>query len=87
VDLVVKLAEHGLIHGDFNEFNLMVSEEEEVTIIDFPQMVSTNHVHATELFDRDVTCLQDFFAKKFNLSFESKPELKQDIGRVIDLDA
>jgi len=28
IDLVIKLAEHGLIHGDFNEFNLMIDDEE-----------------------------------------------------------
>ena len=33
---IIKLAEHGLVHGDFNEFNLMISEEEDVTVIDFP---------------------------------------------------
>jgi RIO kinase 2 len=36
VDMIIRFAEHGLVHGDFNEFNLMVSEEEEVTVIDFP---------------------------------------------------
>jgi len=28
IDLVIKLAEHGLIHGDFNEFNLMIDDDE-----------------------------------------------------------
>jgi RIO kinase 2 len=46
--LIVKLAEHGLIHGDFNEFNLLISDEEEITMIDFPQMVSTDHPNAKE---------------------------------------
>jgi RIO kinase 2 len=36
IDIIIRLAEHGLVHGDFNEFNLMVSEEEEITVIDFP---------------------------------------------------
>ena len=57
IELVIQLGEHGLIHGDFNEFNLMVSEEEDVTIIDFPQMVSTSHPQAADYFDRDVKCL------------------------------
>ena len=39
-------AEHGLVHGDFNEFNLMANEEEEITVIDFPQMTSTTHPNA-----------------------------------------
>ena len=28
MDLLVRLARHGLIHGDFNEFNLMIKEDE-----------------------------------------------------------
>lgn len=36
LNVVIRLAEYGLIHGDFNEFNLMINDEEEVTIIDFP---------------------------------------------------
>eukprot|EP01043_Picozoa_sp_COSAG02_P024265 COSAG02_NODE_1322_length_13259_cov_71.269985_2_plen_39_part_00 len=36
----------GLIHSDFNEFNLMVDEEQTVTVIDFPQMVSISHRNA-----------------------------------------
>ena len=39
--LACRLASCGLIHCDFNEFNTMVDDEENVTLIDFPQMVST----------------------------------------------
>lgn len=46
MDLIVKLANHGLIHGDFNEFNLMLDDEDHITMIDFPQMVSTSHPNA-----------------------------------------
>jgi len=46
IDLVIKLAEHGLVHGDYNEFNLMIDDEENLTMIDFPQMVSTSHPNA-----------------------------------------
>ena len=39
VRLCVKLAEHGLVHCDFNEFNLMLNPDtNEVTMIDFPQV-------------------------------------------------
>lgn len=33
---IIRLAEHGLIHGDFNEFNLMIDDEDKITMIDFP---------------------------------------------------
>lgn len=46
MDLIVKLASHGLIHGDFNEFNLILDNEDRVTMIDFPQMISTSHANA-----------------------------------------
>ncbi len=46
MELIVKLANHGLIHGDFNEFNLMLNDHDRVTMIDFPQMISTSHLNA-----------------------------------------
>lgn len=46
MDLIVKLANHGLIHGDFNEFNLILDNDDHVTMIDFPQMISTSHTNA-----------------------------------------
>lgn len=46
MSLVVKLGEHGLIHCDFNEFNILLNEKDEPTVIDFPQMISTSHQNA-----------------------------------------
>ncbi|KAG4935045.1 hypothetical protein JHK82_049345 [Glycine max] len=67
---VVRLAEHGLIHCDFNEFNIMINDDEKITMIDFPQMVSVSHRNAQMYFDRDVECIFKFFRKRFNLSFQ-----------------
>jgi RIO kinase 2 len=47
MDLIVRFAHAGLIHGDFNEFNILVRRESgEPVVIDFPQMVSTSHENA-----------------------------------------
>jgi len=127
--LASRLASHGLVHCDLNEFNLMVDlsgvqdkiasdndvaehyvrhsgmsvaskgalsahgplqkhqidgtgevivepppEPKEflengepkpiVTLIDFPQMVSTRHPNAKELYERDLQCLKRFFVMK-----------------------
>ncbi|XP_020090781.1 serine/threonine-protein kinase rio2 isoform X1 [Ananas comosus] len=70
IGLVVRLAEHGLIHCDFNEFNLMIDDDEKVTMIDFPQMVSVSHRNAKMYFDRDVECIFKFFSKRFNISYQ-----------------
>nr|XP_046243209.1 serine/threonine-protein kinase RIO2 [Scatophagus argus] len=85
MDLIVKLANHGLIHGDFNEFNLMLDDQDHITMIDFPQMVSTSHPNAEWYFDRDVKCIRDFFAKRFSYESELFPTFK-DIRRSHSLD-
>lgn len=75
LNLAVKLVELGLVHCDYNQFNLLVTDDEEVFVIDFPQMVSVNHLNATELFNHDLECLNEFFAKRFEI-FAELPELK-----------
>ncbi|XP_065262339.1 serine/threonine-protein kinase RIO2 isoform X1 [Emys orbicularis] len=85
MELIVKLANHGLIHGDFNEFNLLLDSEDQVTMIDFPQMVSTSHPNAEWYFDRDVKCIRDFFKKRFSYESELFPTF-QDIRRECSLD-
>lgn len=85
MELIIKLANHGLIHGDFNEFNLMLDDEDHVTMIDFPQMVSTSHANAEWYFDRDVKCIRDFFLKRFNYESELFPTFS-DIQKECSLD-
>ena len=80
IGLILRLAKHGLIHGDFNEFNLLIKEnvstsengEETVSlepiIIDFPQMVSMEHQNAEMYFDRDVNCIKRFFSRRFGFT-------------------
>ncbi|XP_025944493.1 serine/threonine-protein kinase RIO2 isoform X2 [Apteryx rowi] len=85
MDLIVKLANHGLIHGDFNEFNLILDNDDHVTMIDFPQMISTSHPNAEWYFDRDVKCIKEFFKKRFSYESELFPTF-QDIRRECSLD-
>ncbi|NXR04554.1 RIOK2 kinase, partial [Sagittarius serpentarius] len=85
MDLIVKLANHGLIHGDFNEFNLILDNDDHVTMIDFPQMISTSHANAEWYFERDVNCIKEFFKKRFSYESELFPAFK-DIRRECSLD-
>ncbi|NXU60676.1 RIOK2 kinase, partial [Horornis vulcanius] len=85
MDLIVKLANHGLIHGDFNEFNLILDNNDHATLIDFPQMMSTSHANAEWYFNRDVNCIKEFFKKRFNYESELFPTFK-DIRRECSLD-
>ncbi|KAE8841881.1 hypothetical protein PTNB73_06250 [Pyrenophora teres f. teres] len=85
MSLIVRLAQYGLIHGDFNEFNILVEERTEKdgsvtlipTIIDFPQMVSIDHANAEYYFDRDVACIKRYFDRRYGfISDEPGPFLK-----------
>jgi RIO kinase 2 len=76
MEMLARLAGLGLVHCDYNEFNLLVNEEEEITLIDFPQMVSVSHPNAQELFERDVECIIRFFSKKLGYVPEQDEELE-----------
>lgn len=80
MNLIVSLANHGVIHGDFNEFNIMITDDGKPIIIDFPQMVSTEHANAEYYFERDVNCIRDFFKRRFGYESELFPTF-QDISR------
>lgn len=80
--IIERLAQHGLVHCDLNEFNIMIDDEEKVTIIDFPQMVSTCHVDAQELFDRDTQGIVRFFMHRYGVPEDELhiPDLEQVIA-------
>nr|XP_019007795.1 Atypical/RIO/RIO2 protein kinase [Kwoniella pini CBS 10737]OCF46576.1 Atypical/RIO/RIO2 protein kinase [Kwoniella pini CBS 10737] len=77
MELIVRLAHAGLIHGDFNEFNIMITRKTgEPIVIDFPQMVSTRHENAEFFFNRDVNCIRRFFRRRFRYESLSWPTWK-----------
>ncbi|KAH6614197.1 RIO1 family-domain-containing protein [Boeremia exigua] len=92
LSFIVRFAQHGLIHGDFNEFNILIEEKFEgdervelkPTIIDFPQMVSIDHANAEYYFDRDVACIKRFFDRRFGFtSDEPGPFFKDAVKKVV----
>lgn len=86
MNLIIRFADSGVIHSDFNEFNIMITDEEKAIIIDFPQMVSTAHPNAEMFFSRDVNCIRNFFKKRFGFESELYPKFT-DIERSDALDA
>ena len=87
MDFIQKLGENGLIHGDFNEFNILlnINKPDEFVVIDFPQMISMHHPEAENYFKRDVQCVKNYFIKKFNITFDE--DLKyEDIKQINCLD-
>ncbi|GAA5940021.1 hypothetical protein JCM1841_001950 [Sporobolomyces salmonicolor] len=139
MDMIVRLARSGLIHGDFNEFNLLIRDHRteaekdrddetpderdariakeggdfpvkveldgeeyeerrkreregtllEPVLIDFPQMVSTDHADAEYYFNRDVQCIRTFFLRRFKYESSVYPKFSttvRDGVREFDLD-
>ncbi|KAJ1948359.1 Serine/threonine-protein kinase rio2 [Linderina macrospora] len=86
MDLIVRLAKHGLIHGDFNEFNILLQENGEPVLIDFPQMVSTSHPNAEYYFNRDVDCIRTFFKRRFGYESVLYPKFRLDEEKEFSLD-
>lgn len=89
MDFAFKLANNGLVHCDFNEFNIMIQDydpehpETEVVVIDFPQCVSIDHPNAQELFERDINSIRHFFATKFEVLGDfPKWEQVQRVGKL-----
>lgn len=73
MDFIARLADYGLIHCDFNEFNILVREydpdspDSEAIVIDFPQCVSIDHPNGQEYFERDVDSIRHYFATRFGV--------------------
>lgn len=81
MDLIVRFAHAGLIHGDFNEFNILIRRSDgEPVVIDFPQMVSTSHENAEWYFNRDVECIRAFFRRRFRYESAIYPRFKSTVG-------
>jgi len=85
MELIVSLGALGFVHCDFNEFNLLVTGDDKIFVIDFPQMVSISHLNAKSYFDHDVQCICDFFKRKYGYESELYPTF-DDIRRTHNLD-
>jgi len=84
MELIMRFARHGLIHGDFNEFNLLIkTADDSAVVIDFPQMTSLDHFNGPELFARDVDCVRRFFRKRFSYESSRWPTWEKDIVPLI----
>ena len=81
---IVKLANNGLIHCDFNEYNIMILEAEasertrDFVVIDFPQCISIEHPDAEYYFKRDVDCIRRFFKRRFGYAPKKNDEMMLD---------
>ena len=59
----------GVIHGDLSEFNVMVDQEGQCWLIDWPQWIETAHPNADETLARDITNILQYFKRKYGIDY------------------
>ena len=78
---VVKALKAGFVHADLSEFNVMVTADGEVYLIDWPQYVTPTSELAPKYFERDVKNLVKYFVRKYHLD---ENELYEIVERVME---
>ena len=59
-----RLYDAGLIHGDLSEYNVVVTPEGELCVIDLGQAVTVHHPNAGEFLRRDCKNVASFFSRQ-----------------------
>jgi len=64
---VFKALKAGFIHADLSEFNVMVTEDGDIYLIDWPQYVVPTDEEAEKYLERDIRNLVRYFVRKYRL--------------------
>ena len=70
----------GFVHADLSPYNVLVREDGEIVIIDWPQAVSRTDPQSAELLGRDVKNVLDHFERKYRLDVEPEEAIASIIG-------
>lgn len=62
--------EASIIHCDLNEYNVLVSSENDICIIDWPQYITSDHPGALNYLKRDIRNLLSFFKKRYYIDVD-----------------
>ncbi|MFC1803338.1 RIO1 family regulatory kinase/ATPase [Thermoproteota archaeon] len=66
----------GIIHSDLSEYNVLIDDETEVWIIDWPQYIKSNHSNAEEILERDIGNITYYFERKYGASMTREQAIK-----------
>ena len=56
-----------LIHGDLSEYNIIITPELQIKIIDWPQWIPSNHTNFKFYLKRDINNILKFFKRKYEV--------------------
>lgn len=77
-------SEAGLIHGDLSEYNIVIRENGDFMLIDWPQFIRRGDPESEYYLERDVEKIVNFFNKRFNLKLNVKYVLNYILGLTND---
>ena len=66
----LKIVRFGIVHSDLSQFNVVLTNDGEVLIIDWAQYVTTDKPESYELLRRDLTVLLNAFRRKWRIERE-----------------
>jgi len=77
---VKKTYELDVIHADLSEYNIMIDEDGEITLIDWPQWIPVSHPNANEILKRDLDNVVNYFRRKYGIERQVGDILSQVVG-------
>lgn len=77
---VKKAYDLDVIHADLSEYNVMIDEDGEITLIDWPQWMPTDHPNAEEILMRDIDNIVKYFKRKYGIQRDVAEEYSRVIG-------
>lgn len=67
LDEYLKIVRFGIVHSDMSEFNIVLTKDNDILIIDWAQYLSTAHPESYELLKRDLTVLLNAFRRRWGV--------------------
>jgi len=66
----------GIVHADLSEHNIVIKQNGDALIIDWPQYLSAHQTRAEEMLKRDIENVLKFFKRKFGVVRDASQVLK-----------
>ncbi len=76
----------GYVHADLSEFNVMVTKEGQIYLIDWPQYVVSTHPLAEVYLKRDIENIVKYFIRKYRISRKKLNEIIKTCAKTLNLD-
>ncbi|WP_048055928.1 serine/threonine-protein kinase RIO2 [Pyrococcus sp. ST04] len=77
LDEYEKIVKFGIVHGDMSEFNIVLTDKNDILIIDWAQYLSCANPESLNLLKRDITVLLNAFRRRWGVKRDFEEEWKR----------